>query len=74
MHIARITSKGQITIPVSIRKAAQLKAGDTLEFELKGDYVIVRKIKSPADEYLKGIEETLSEWSSPEDEEAWNAL
>ena len=74
MHIARITAKGQTTIPVSIRKAAHMNTGDTLAFELKGDHVIIRKIKSPADEYLKGIEGTLSEWSSPEDEEAWNAL
>ncbi len=74
MHIARITAKGQTTIPVSIRKAAHIYAGDTLAFEVKGDYLIVRKIKSHADSYLKGIEETLNEWSSPEDEEAWNGL
>ena len=37
MHIARITSKGQTTIPVFIRKAAQLIAGDTLTSEVKGD-------------------------------------
>lgn len=74
MHISRITAKGQTTIPVSIRKAAHLKAGDTLAFEIKGDHVIVRKINSPDDAYLKGVEEMLNEWSSPEDEEAWNAL
>ncbi|MFZ4525858.1 MAG: AbrB/MazE/SpoVT family DNA-binding domain-containing protein [Chlorobium sp.] len=44
MHIARITSKGQTTIPVSIRKAAHLSAGDTLTFEVKGDYLLIRKI------------------------------
>lgn len=74
MQIARITAKGQTTIPVAIRKAAHINAGDTLAFEIKGDYLIVRKIKSPTDAYLKGIEETLNEWSSPEDEEAWNGL
>ncbi len=74
MQIARITAKGQTTIPVSIRKAAHINAGDTLAFEIKGDYVIVRKIKSPTDTYLKGIEETCNEWSSPEDEEAWSGL
>ena len=49
MQIARITAKGQTTIPVSIRKAADINAGDTLAFEIKGDYLIVRKIKSPTD-------------------------
>jgi antitoxin PrlF len=74
MQISRITAKGQTTIPVSIRKAAHMEAGDTLAFEIKGDHLIVRKIKSPTDAYLKGIEETLNEWSSPEDEEAWSGL
>jgi AbrB family looped-hinge helix DNA binding protein len=74
MQIARISAKGQTTIPVSIRKAAHMEAGDTLAFEIKGDHLIVRKIESPTDAYLKGIEETLNEWSSPEDEEAWNGL
>jgi antitoxin PrlF len=74
MHIARITSKGQTTIPVSIRKAANLNAGDTLTFEVKGDYLLVRKINVSNNDYLKGVSETLNEWSSPEDEEAWNAL
>jgi antitoxin PrlF len=74
MPISRITAKGQTTIPVSIRKAAHINAGDTLAFEIKGDYLIVRKIKSPNDAYLKGVEATLNEWSSPEDKEAWSGL
>jgi antitoxin PrlF len=74
MHIARITSKGQTTIPVSIRKAANLNAGDTLTFKVKEDYLLVRKINVSNNDYLKGVSETLNEWSSPEDEEAWNAL
>lgn len=74
MQIARINSKGQITIPASIRKAANMNEGDTLAFEIKGDQVIVTKIKSPADSYLKGIEDTLDEWSSPEDEALWDEI
>lgn len=69
MQIARITAKGQMTIPVSIRKAAHFNAGDTLAFEIKGDYLIVRKTESPA-----GIEERFNEWYSPEDEEACSGL
>ncbi|NTU73799.1 AbrB/MazE/SpoVT family DNA-binding domain-containing protein [Candidatus Roizmanbacteria bacterium] len=74
MLIARINAKGQITIPASIRKAANMNAGDTLGFEIKGEHVIVTKINSPADAYLKGIEEALDEWSSPEDDAAWNGI
>ena len=74
MHIAKITSKGQTTIPVSIRKAAQLENGDSVLFELKEDYVILKKIRLPEDDYLKSISATLQEWDSPEDEEAWSEL
>ncbi len=74
MHIAKITSKGQTTIPVSIRKAAQLENGDSVLFELKEDYVILKKIRLPEDDYLQSISATLQEWDSPEDEEAWSEL
>ena len=74
METAKITTKGQTTIPAPIRKAIHLEAGDLLAFEVEGDHLIVRKIGSPDDAYLRGIEGTLDEWSSPEDEEAWSAL
>ncbi len=74
METAKVTSKGQTTIPAVIRKAVHLKTGDLLAFEVEGDHFIVRKIHSPDDAYLRGIESTLDEWSLPEDEEAWGAL
>jgi AbrB family looped-hinge helix DNA binding protein len=40
---AKITSKGQVTIPAAVRDALGLEQGDTLAFEVKVDYVIVRK-------------------------------
>ncbi len=36
-----LTSKGQTTIPAKIRKALHLKAGDTLEYYVQGDSVVV---------------------------------
>lgn len=33
---ARMTSKGQVTVPVEIRRALGLRAGDTLAFETNG--------------------------------------
>ena len=74
MKVAKITSKGQITIPAAVRKAAQLKEGDMLAFEIKGDHLVVRKITFPVDVYLNGVSETLNEWASAEDEEAWGDL
>ena len=31
-------------------------------------------LTSECDEYLKGLSELMSEWASPEDEEAWRDL
>jgi len=40
---AEITSKGQVTIPVEIRKLLRLKQGDRVVFETKGDLVTLRR-------------------------------
>ena len=40
MEISRVTSKGQITIPVEIRKKLNLKTGDKVVFIEDGDRVI----------------------------------
>ena len=39
-HSAKITSKGQITVPVEIRQLLNVKAGDKLRFERKPDGTI----------------------------------
>lgn len=74
MHVAKITSKGQMTIPKKVRQAAHLKTGDVVAFEVEDDRVLMRKLAPGRDEYLKGVERTLTEWTSPEDEAAWRDL
>ena len=74
MELAKITSRGQTTIPKKIREAANLRGGDMIAFEVEADHVVVRKVISGVDDYLKGLSEVLSEWVSPEDEEAWRDL
>ena len=74
MHFARLTTKGQMTIPKRIREAAHLREGDLVSLEVKGDVVSFRKIAPTADPYLVGVAETLTEWSGPEDEEAFRDL
>ncbi|MGA8270033.1 MAG: AbrB/MazE/SpoVT family DNA-binding domain-containing protein [Candidatus Sulfotelmatobacter sp.] len=55
MAAATLTSKGQITIPVRVRAALGVKAGDRLEFvELKkGQFAIVPATRSLKE--LKGM-------------------
>jgi len=71
MQFSMITTRGQTTIPKRIREAANLHVGDVIAFEIEDDHLVVRKVTSGQDNYLKGFSEILNEWSSPEDEEAW---
>lgn len=74
MELARITARGRTTIPKAIREAAGLHEGDMLAFEVEGDHLCVYRIVPDRDGYLLGLSGTMSEWTSPEDEEAWCGL
>ena len=75
MELARVTAKGQATIPKRIRDAAHIKEGDMLAFDLDvNNTIIIRRIESAIDSELLALQETLSEWNSPEDDKAWRDL
>lgn len=42
MTHSTITSKGQTTVPASVRRALGLKAGDRIVYEIQGDSVVIR--------------------------------
>ncbi len=44
--IARVTSKGQVTIPKAIREKANISARDRLLFSLEGDRIIAIPLRS----------------------------
>jgi len=46
---ARVTSKGQITIPRIVREQLEVKTGSVLVFQVDGDRVIVRPAKTLLD-------------------------
>ena len=74
MEFAKINSRGEITIPKSIRESANLAEGDVIAFEIEGDHLLAYKVISGRDDCLAGFSRGLSEWNSPEDEEAWREL
>ena len=41
MELAKVTSKGQITIPIAIRKMLSLKDGDKVLFVQEGDKIVM---------------------------------
>ena len=54
MELAKITSKGQITLPISIRRKLKLKEGDKVAFiEKEGNYIIVNPLSLEIDNVRK---------------------
>jgi AbrB family looped-hinge helix DNA binding protein len=43
---SKITSKGQITVPIEVRRMLGVKAGDRLLFESDGEGVRIRPVRS----------------------------
>ena len=74
MELARITSKGQMTIPKKVRNALGFHQGDLVRFEVEGDRAVISRVPSGDDEYLKALEGTLGEWLTEADEEAYRDL
>lgn len=46
MAFATLTSKGQATIPLEVRTAARLKAGDRIHFTVLTDGTIILRVKN----------------------------
>lgn len=57
-RIARVTSKGQVTIPKDIREALDIRDGDAVEFWIRGDELRVERIKR--------VEELRGSFTTPE--------
>ena len=70
-EFSKITARGQTTIPKRIREAADLREGDLVGFDLRGNRVVLRKVEVESDRYLEGLSGLMDEWTGPEDEEAW---
>jgi len=71
---SKLTKKYQATVPATVRKKLELKAGDVIAFDIENDFIKLRKA-SPFDiEFSSALVPTLSEWESQNDEEAYNDL
>ena len=74
LQTSKLTTKFQTTVPTSVRKVLQLKAGDMVGFESVGNEVKLRRA-TPLDlAFTQALEGTLTEWSSKADEQAFKDL
>jgi antitoxin PrlF len=61
-----VTSKGQATIPAEIRREADIKPGDKVQFSIKGRRVVIEKVQDVDDLWNAGQSAMLNEWNDPE--------
>ena len=58
----RVTEKGQVTIPLSVRTALGVKPGSEVEFSIEGDHAVMRRIVS-----VNAVSERLAQYSGKAD-------
>jgi len=72
---SKITGKAQTTVPKQVREALGVKPGDLLVYRIaKGGKVTLAKGEPLDRAYLKAVEATMSEWTSPADKAAYDDL
>jgi antitoxin PrlF len=53
--VTRMSSKGQIVVPLTIRKMLDLKVGELFALIGRGDTIILKKIKVPSDTEFEAL-------------------
>lgn len=71
---SRLSSKGQVTIPSEVRAKLLLEPGDTVLYELEGGRAVLRRAEPFDIAFHAALSDTLDEWTSPEDDEAFGDL
>ena len=72
--VSKVTAKGQTTIPAEVRAKLGLKPGDTVIYRETKTGIVIRKASVLDAEFLKLQEHALSDWLSPEADEAFRDL
>lgn len=74
MLTSTLSNKGQITIPKEIRKALGLRSGDVIACEVHDAIITLKRIKPFDATFHMALSKTLTEWSTPDDNEAFRHL
>ena len=73
--IIKVTYRGQISLPVSIRDSLKIKQGDELFITKNENTIVIKKVKKEDFSYLLKHSEKIAKklWDNTEDE-VWNKL
>lgn len=62
-QILTVSSKGQISLPVSIRKLLSINTGDKLVAYTSGDVIILKTLKLPSAEEFEASLDKAQKWA-----------
>ena len=63
-QILTVSSKGQISLPVSIRKSLSIDAGDKLVVYTSGDVIMLKTLKIPSAEEFEASLDEAQKWAA----------
>lgn len=64
MQILTVSSKGQISLPVSIRKRLSIDSGDKLAAYTSGDVIVLKTLRLPSVEEFEASLDEAQKWAS----------
>jgi AbrB family looped-hinge helix DNA binding protein len=74
MNVSKLSVKGQVTIPKEVREKLGVKPGDWIAYELENGTVSIRRVEPFDADFHGALTETMHEWNSKEDDEAFRDL
>lgn len=63
-QVLTVSSKGQISLPVAIRKLLSIDAGDKLVVYASGDVIMLKTLKLPTAEEFEASLDEAQKWAS----------
>lgn len=63
-QVLTVSSKGQISLPIAIRKSLSIDTGDKLVAYTSGDVIMLKVLKLPTAEEFEASMDRAQEWAS----------
>ena len=63
-QVLTVSSKGQISLPVAIRKTLSIDAGDKLVAYTSGDVIMLKTLKLPSAEEFEAAMDEAQKWAA----------